>query len=345
MIFNKKKNIAKPKRSVPRKILNFFIGVFGVVVFLLIVAVGFMQTNTFRGWLKEKITTTVNDEINGNLSIGSVEGTILTSLFVNDISLTTGGDTLATVSKFGLKINPVELLLGRIYVRTLLLNSPKISLLQDKNGIWLTERLAKETEEIIEEKADSLKTEGESSFPFKIFINDISINNLSFVKKTFENRGTHKKYKIINTDDLEIDSMYFAAKVAADLNNNSFQLLIERLSGKTNTKSFRLRNLSGAFIIKPGFAQVGKLNVVTDSSNISISAQLDGINLFAPLDLKEFKNFPVKVSASAQPFNFDDLTSFLSATNILKGNVFFNLEANGKFGDFNINKLSAKINE
>ncbi|NOX17855.1 MAG: hypothetical protein GXO87_06185 [Chlorobi bacterium] len=72
---------------------------------------------------------------------------------------------------------------------------------------------------------------------------------------------------------------------------------------------------------------------------------MDGINLFAPLDLKEFKNFPVKVSASTQPFNFDDLTSFLSATEILKGNVFFNLDANGKFGDFNIDKLSAKINE
>jgi len=325
--------------------LNFFIGVFGVVVFLLIVALGFMQTNSFRGWLKEKVTETVNNEINGTLSIGSIEGTILTSLFINDISLSTKDDTLLTMSQFGLKINPVELLLGRIYVRTLFLNSPKISLLQDKNGIWSTEKLAKQTKEKEEEKIDSVKSNEKSSFPFKIFVNNISINNLSLVKKTFENQGSHKKYQIINMNDLEVDSMYFAAKVAADLNKNSFQLLIEKLSGKTNTQSFRLRNLSGAFVVKPGFAQVTKLNVLTDSSDISISAQLDSINLFAPLDLKTFKDFPVKVSAKAQPFNFDDLTSFLSATEILKGNVFFNLEANGKFGDFNINKLSAKINE
>lgn len=297
-----------------------------------------MQTSSFRGWLNSEITSLVAEETNGNLSIGRIEGTVLTSIFFHNVSLSIESDTLFSATRIGVKTNPLELLLGKIYIRDILINDAEINLLDDNQNRSPLDKLPRK----IDTGPDIVHIEQESpEFPFLIYVNNFSVSNLRMKKQAFRYLNSKNIYNTMEIDDLSVDSLYLTAKLAVDLNQNHFRLLIENLSAKPNLRNFQLNKLSGSFEISEKFAEVTDLKINAQNLNLDISARLDSINLFAPIDLEDFKNYPVRIDFSTKPFNFDALTSFIDATDILKGELDLELQAKGKFGDFGINKLSA----
>ncbi len=322
--------IIKPKRSLFRKIINVFIGIVLGIIILFVVLLGFTQTKTFRDYLRDKIVAEVNSSINGKLSIEKIDGTILTSVFLRNTILTTQGDTILNVKNAVVKINILQLMLKKIYIRNILLEDAKIKLLQDSKGTWNYANLIKPTEE------DTLK----SSFPFFIQANDIQIRNLNFTKQSHQFSGSTNSYQTANFDDLRINNLYLTAQAFIDIDNSNYLLMLNELSFKPNLKRFTLRNISGEFAVTKDFASVKKFIFITDSSDIRLDARLDSVNLFGDVELKDFKNYPVSIDLDASSLNFDDLSSFIGSTEILKGNPAVELKASGKFGGFNIQKLA-----
>ncbi|MBI1939750.1 MAG: hypothetical protein HYS25_16700 [Ignavibacteriales bacterium] len=319
----------KLKRSLFRKIINLFIGIFLGIVLLLVLFIGFSQTKTFRDFLRDKIISQVNSSINGKLSIGKIEGTLLTSVFLRSIILTTQGDTLLNAKNVVVKVNVLQLLLKKIYVRNILLEDVKVKLLQNEKGEWNFEKLAKPTEE------DTTK----SGFTFLIEVNDLQLRNIDLVKQTFENVNSQKKYQTANFGDLRIDNIYLTARAFIDIQNSDYLLQLKELSFKPNLNRFTLRNISGEFAVTKNFAGVKNFALITDSSDLRLNARIDSLNLFGNVALEDFKNYPISIDLDAASINFDDLSSFIGSTEILKGNPSAELKASGKFGGFKIEKL------
>lgn len=322
--------IEKPKikRSLFRKIINVFIAFFLGIVLISIILLGFTQTITFRNWLRDKVVTIANDELNGKLNIEKIDGTILTSIFLRNTSLTVDGDTLVFAKSIEIKTSPLQLLLKKIYFRKILFDGIKIKLLQDSTGQWNYAKLAKPSEE------DTT----ESSFPFTIQVNDFRLKEISLTQQTFENRGSKKIYDIINFDDLKIDNLFLSASAFIDIDNSDYLLQLKEFSFKPNLTRFALRNISGDFALTKDFVNVSNFAFITDSSDVRINARLDSLNLFGGVELEDFKNYPVTIELDASSFNFDDLSSFIGSTEILKGNPSLELKGHGKFGDINIDK-------
>ncbi|MEW6194435.1 MAG: AsmA family protein [Bacteroidota bacterium] len=326
-----KEQISPPKikRSLFRKIINTFIGIFLGVIFLSVILLGFTQTKTFRDYLRDTIVEEVNSSINGKLSIEKIEGTILTSVFLRNTTLTTSGDTLLSAHNVVVKINILQLMLKKIYIRNVLLENAKIKLLQDENGNWNYANLVKPTEE------DTAK----SSFSFFIEVNDLQLRNIDLVQQSNKYLGSTRNYQAINFDDLRISNLYLTAQAFIDIESSNYLLLLKELSFKPNLNRFTLRNISGEFAITKDFASVKHFALITDSSDVRLNARLDSLNLFGNVELEDFKNYPVSIDLDASSFNFDDLSSFIGSTEILKGNPSVELKASGKFGGFKIQKL------
>jgi len=335
-----KKKSTKYKRTVGRIIINTFIGIFGIVIFLLIISFGVMQTSTFRGWLKNKIISELNQSINGTVNISKIEGTILTSIYLKNISVSTGKDTLLKAKKINVNIKPVRLLIGQIYVDNLLLRNVDIALNETSPNNWNYENLIKkDTVRQYKTKPDTKK----SKSPFRLVLNNIDIKNLSFIKKTFKYQNSKAKYDIANFNDIDINNFNLKASFAADFNQSKFVLLVKSMSASPNLKHFNLKNINGLVEISKNYVHVKNLHILTDSSAVNLSARVDSLNLFTNFSLKDFKNYPVSCSLSAKPFNFSDITSFISATNILKGAINVNLDGSGEFGNLNIRTLTADL--
>ncbi|MEW6506601.1 MAG: hypothetical protein AB1432_02520 [Bacteroidota bacterium] len=319
----------KPKKPLFRKIINAFILFFLALIALAVLLLGFSQTGTFRKILKDRLTAEVNSSINGNLYIEKIDGTILTSIFLRNAMLTTQGDTLLKAEKIEIKISPLQILLKKIFFRKVLLENATIKLLQDENGKWNYDNLVKPTEE---------DTTG-SEFPYFIQANDIQLKNINLVQQSYSNLNSTRSYKTINFDDLRVNNLFLSAQAFFDIPNQDYLLVLKELSLKPNLTRFTLQNISGEFATSKEFTSVTNFAFITDSSDIRLDARIDSLNLFGGVQLEDFKNYPVSIHLDANSFNFDDLSSFIDATEILKGNPSLELKAKGKFGGFNIEKL------
>ncbi|HOI30649.1 MAG TPA: hypothetical protein PLZ15_12905 [Melioribacteraceae bacterium] len=320
----------KKKRSVFRRIINVFILFFLAVIFLLVLFLGFSQTGTFREFLRNTLISEISSSINGKLYIEKIEGTILTSIFLRNTVLTTSGDTLFTAKKIEIKTSPLQLLLKKIFFRKILIEDAKIKLLQDQDGNWNYEKLSPPSEE------DTAKSE----FSFYVQVNDLQLKNIAVIQQSYPNINSNAVYKTVNFDDLRINKLFLSAQAFIDIPNSDFLLVLNELSFKPNLNRFRLQNISGEFAVTKDFASVTNFAFITDSSDVRIDARLDSLNLFGNVELEDFKNYPLSINLDASSFNFDDLSSFIDATEILKGDPSIELKARGKFGGFSIEKLA-----
>ncbi len=327
----------KFERSLFRKILNGIIAFFAILIVIVLVFFGFTQTKSFRTYLRSQIIQNVNESVNGKLEIGKIDGSILTSLILRNVNLTTPTDTLFHARKIELKTSPLHLLLRKIYIRKFEIKNAKISLLQNKDGFWNYELLT-DTAAADSTTPDNEKKE-KQEFPFGIQINKLDLKNVAFVRRAKEYPVSNTLYNHVNFDDLKIDNLYLSAKFKADLKKQFVYLNLINLSGYPNFRFFHLRELSGNFAFTSKFAKVTDFNLITDSTNVKLSAKLKGLNLFGGPPLEKFSNYPMEINLNASKFYFDDLSTFIDATKILKGAVAVDFNAKGKFGNFNVNKL------
>ncbi|KAF0151277.1 MAG: hypothetical protein FD143_2082 [Ignavibacteria bacterium] len=316
------------KRSIFHKIVNSFISAFLILIIIILLVVGITQTSTFREFLRKKVISLVNEEINGRLNIEKINGTVLTSLSLRNTSLVADNDTLLLAENIEIKVSPAQLLFKRIHIRKVLLRDISINLLQNNEGKWNYEKLVKPAPE------DTSK----SAFSFVIQAPDIELRNISLRRQTFTNLGSRQIYNNINAEDLRIEELNFNAEVFADVENQNYLMILRELSFKPNLTRFNLRYISGEFAVTKDFASVNKFYFLTDSSEIKINARIDSLNLFGDAALRDFRDYPVTIEAKASPFNFDDLSSFIDATEILKGSPAFEIRAKGKFGAFRIER-------
>lgn len=330
-----KQKQSKIQRSLFHKIVNVFIGILFGLIILTIIVVGFTQTKTFREMLREKVIKLANEELNGKLNFESIDGTVLTSLFLRNVSIVVDNDTLLFARKIEVKTSPLQLLLKKIFVRQLLIDDVKIAMLQDQAGEWNFTKLIKPTPE------DTTK----SSFSFMIQANDIQFRNLSFIRQSYSNLKSRQVYSTMNTDDFRIDHLNFTAQAYADVQNSNYLLILKELSFKPNLTRFNLKYISGEFAVTKEFASVRNFYFLTDSSEVNINARLDSLNLFGNAHLQDYKNYPITFDAKAKSFNFDDISSFITSTEMLKGNLSLELKAHGKFGNFKIDKFTADFKE
>lgn len=335
-----KKKTKKVKRSLFHKIVNFFVAIAAAIIVLIVFFLGISQTSTFREYLREKIVDAVNSSISGNLYIGNIGGTLLTTLSLKEISLSdSSNSTIFYSDRIEIKINPFELLARKILLREIVIHDAEFSLLQNKNGQWNIATLSESVEE-----TKSLEPEESSDFPFIIQVNELNLDNLRFVVQTYENVGNNNVYRYINFNDLIIDKFNLSVKAIVDISNNNYSINIKRFSFSPNVERFKLQQLSGIFVYQNKDAIVKNFKLTSDDSNIKINARLDQVDFFNNFSLEKLQQTPADVEVELSPFVFDDLSSFLPVTNLLDKKVELYLKADGLYGNLNVEQLNVKLN-
>lgn len=299
-----------------------------------------MQTSSFRNWLKEEIVEAANSSINGELSIGQIRGTLLSSIYLDDLTLISKEDTIISAKTIGIKANPFELLFSRVYLREVIMYDVNLRIVEDSLGFSnISNLFAPDTSKEI-----SLEKEQSEPFPFTIFVNNLEFKNLNFIRKTYEYRNTNANYLHFNPDDINISELNIKAKLVANLKQQEARLVIDDLSGNPNLSRFKLNEFNGGFTITSKFAEINYLNLKTNFVDLSIKTKIDSINLFGDLDLVEFEKYPIRLDFKAENYNFADLSSFLDDTEFLKGSASLSLTADGYFGNLNIRELNLDYN-
>ena len=327
-----KKEKPKIQRSLFRKIVNGFILFFAGVVFLLLLLFGFSQTSTFREILRTKVIAIADSSLNGQVNIGKIEGTIFTSLFLNDVSLKVKDDTLFSAKSIQVKISPLQLMLKRIYFRSVRIINANVALLQNADSTWNYTNLVPPSEE----------DTSSSTFPFVFYVNNLSLENLNFRQQTYSERGSEEIYPMFNDADLRVENINLSARAVIDLKTPDYLLVIRDFSFSPNITNVALKKFAGEFEISKDFASIKDFNIVTQQSDISLSLRADNFHLFSGFDMDSLKTAPIRVKLKAAPFNFDDLSAFIESTDLLKGEVGVSLNAEGSLSSLDIEHLATE---
>ncbi len=333
----------KAKIGLLHRLFTYFAYTLGVFALLIAAIFGFSQTSTFRDYLKDKVIQEANSTLNGTVFIENIDGTIFTSLFLREVSLVKN-NTPFYAKKIVVKTSPLQLLLGKIYFRNVELQDVSLELIQNEDSSWNYSNIMREDSTAEVTKIDSNKISGEP-FPYTIEVNELSLKNIRFVRKTFDNINNEEITNQINFENIVIDSLYLDCSLLANLARNEFEVDINRLSFSPNVENFTLNKLAGEFYINPKFAEVKELVLLTNKTDVKLSARLDSLNLFGDIELEDFKDYPLQLELESDSFFFDNLSSFITDIDFLKGIPSVYLSADGIFGDININELNVTYNE
>lgn len=321
------------RRRIFRYSVNTFLYLFIFITLLLLFTFIISQTNAFKNWLKDQIVEIVNAEINGKVSIGKIGGTIFTSLELDDVTLTTtNNDTVASFTSLLVKTSPLKLLFKDIYVRKIELKNVYFNLVEESDGEL---NLLK-----IFPTSDEPDDTTSSEFPFTITVAELDIINLNFNFQNFENRGSTKNYKSLYLDDFRIADLNLSLSAFANISKTDVRLNISRFDFKPNLDFFELENFSGNFLLTQNAAMIDNLNIKSQNTNLNLSAAISGVDFIKNFSAEDLGKADLRLDLNIENFNFNNLTTFVEATDFLHGNVSGVVQASGNLNNLNVDKLN-----
>lgn len=318
----------KKKKSLFRKIVNVFLYIFIGLFVIILLALGFTQTSTFRNILRENVVDIVNKELNGTLSIGKIEGTIFTSLILKNVSINMKEDTLFKAGLVEVRTSPLQLLFKRIYVRKVEIRDASIRLVADSKGVWNISKLF----------PPSVEDTTTSSFPFTISAPDIKLVNTDFSMQNFDKVASRRLYDTLYMKDFRAKDIYVSVGVWGDIDNDSYEVNIKNISMQPNLNNFALKKFTGNLTVNRKEILVEGMNVYTSLSKFKIDASVKNFNLFDSTD--NFNKADLKLTMVADKFDFRDAAVFSPSMNMFKGQIYSKLEASGSTKKLNLENIT-----
>lgn len=327
------KKIIGKGRKVLRLGVNIFVYTFVGIFMILLLLFGVSQTSIFKNWLRETIVETVNEQINGKLSIEKLEGTIFTSLIIKNVTLTSQQkDTVIQAGQIELKTSPLKLLFKNIYVRKFELRDANIKIVKESDGeLNLLKIFPPSTE-----PEDSTSAE----FPFTIEVADFGLKNIDFSIQNYDKVGSKEFYKSLNSEDLRIENLDVSLNAFADLNKYEYKVAIKNVSFSPNFQIFNLKHLDGTFLLTRNTVGINKLRVETDQSDFELSLGIVGIDILEDFSKEKLSEASMRFTVIADRLNFDDLITYFPSLNSLNGTISTELEGKGTINDLNIKTLN-----
>ncbi|MCA0445518.1 MAG: translocation/assembly module TamB domain-containing protein [Bacteroidetes bacterium] len=297
------------------------------------------QTDWFKNQLKEAITRFSNENINGVLNIGSIEGNFISRVTLNKVSLISAkGDTLVSAKSIQLRYMPLFALFGNINISSLTLSDPDIRMEADSAGNLNLADLIKPS------PPDTVEKPGFDLSEWRIRVKAFSIENGTFTFSDQSRTIEEQPAGIWNYQDFKINNLNFF--LSASLNSEqSSSLIIRKFSFDEQNSGFSLKNIDLNLAIDKQTAKLNYLTVITDSSKIGLSAVL---------------NFPRKIKADStladnflqanmvaevklDRFTFSDLTCFIPVVDMLRGTVSGQVRASGTLDSLHAEQVELEI--
>lgn len=324
-------------RRIGRVIRRILLFLLLFLVFLSLAILGLMQTKTFRHWLGGQILSFVNKELEATIEFSDMGGNLLTGLTFDDVRLMTQGDTLLYARQLSVRYDLAPLLNNTIAVNRIYLDSPVIRMLRNRtDSTWNFEHIAK----------PSTDTTTSSPFNWTINLRNLTISNGTLLM--IDSTAPTPVYAVsseehLNLSNMQLDSLNLSLTALAQFAKNDHALTINRITFKDHNSSFALRHLAGKVNIDTTHTEVFDMQIITNRTNLRMSAQLEDLNLLNNTDPVNWENTPVQAMLYADSVSALDLRYFMPDLDFLNGSVALDLDAEGTYGNLAIKHMEVAL--
>ncbi len=261
----------------------FFLG----IIFLLLLVTLLIQTSPVKNKIARIAENQAAKFINGDLTIGRIDGNFFSSLSLENVLLTYENDTVAFIEELAANYNLWSLTNGTLDIQSAAIDKPYFFVKQYKDSTWNVQKLMKPTPE----KTDTATSGGMDVIlkNFNIIDGNIKINALDTVFP--------RQVQNLNTD---LSLRMVGDRQTADLNNFTFS---------TVNPDFNVNQLNLDFLRDSDHIEVNDFLLKTTENQITGSAEFEtepykkGKAHFetTALQLAEFKYFIADFNLPAKP--------------------------------------------
>ncbi len=326
------------------KFLGWFI--LGIIVLLLLVAL-LIQTSP----VKNKIASIAENQaakfLNGNLTIGRIDGNFFSSLSLEDVLLTYENDTVAYIKELAANYNIWSLVNGTVEVQSAAVNEPYFFLEQYPDSTWNFEQLVKPAPET----TDTTTSGGIDVIlkNFKIIDGNIKINALdTVIPQRVQNLNTSLSFRMSGDRQTAELKSFTLSTIKPDFNLEQLQLSFLRDSDYVELNDFLLKTnenqLTGSANFETEPYKKGSAHFETTALQLSefeyfipdfklpakpivkLDASLDKDSAYVDIDLKD-QNQQILVDAS-----FGNLVKYLTGDST----VMLSYDVNGKLDNIEL---------
>jgi len=323
----KKKN-TKKKRTPLQKTVNVFLyaGIVLLVLFMIFFAIS--QTAFFRDKLRNYVVEKVNDSINGKISIAKLEGTIFTTVILDNTVVTVDNNTLLNAQRIEIKTSPLAIFLKMIHFREISISNADVRFIEDSTGMLNISRLAKSTSN------DTTS----STFPFRIVVSDLLLNNVNLTFQNYKNINSTAVYDSLNLSDFRARNINLKLVAVIDISKDDFSADLRHLSFTPNLSHFDLKSISGKLRASKDGLQANGLKILTANSEINVNGQMKGHNIFEKTNSSDLKKSQVTANLEAN-VNLQDLGNFVPVFKNSIGNAEVKTKVSGVMDDISVREL------
>ena len=243
-----------------RKLLKILL--YSGVAFLLLALVAYVARNPVRDALVRGLNAVVSSSLQGSLHIGTLRGTLLTSLILQDVVVRDQHDNvLAQVDAVRLAYNPLLLLQGQLLISRVRLTRPRLTLIQHADGSWNISRLVPpgppEPASPPEEPMSGL------SLPFAVVVERVRIQDGAMALQTAALPGVQQ----VNGLQMEL---------RGSLGPQGFRVTLNQLTARALPADVELRTLRAAVRSSAGTLHIDALRLQTATTLITADGLLPG---------------------------------------------------------------------
>lgn len=325
-------------KKVPAYVLKYTRGTLYVILSLVVALLVFSQTSLFRSILKDELTSILNNTFRGKVTIGSIDGTLVTSLIVHDIRVADSANTeIATIKRIEVYPKLLEFFRNRINVDKIVIDGMTADLVTDSNGVLnIVKILPKPSEK---KEADTVS----KPFPYLIKAGTFEFTNsrLNFRKWNFTD--TSAAYESLNMDDMRVRNIDIKLNdILIDIAKNSYQITFSRFGLEPNLLNTPKLSVEGGIEIEGRSIDINELKLKTAKSDVLLDYHTRELNIFDNFTTDSLEKADFVLTMVATPFHFADLTSVVKGFDLIKGPVELNFEASGNFINTDIKELELK---
>ncbi len=230
-----------------------------ITIFIGVVVIALLATRTviFHDWLRRYVTSEIASVLNGDVSIGRLNGNLLTGVELDDVRIMQAGKPVVLIRNVGLRYNVIDFITTGIVIDSVRITQPRITLVRSRDG-WNVASLVK-----------AQRQEADRQGPARtIRIAEIGVSDGAVTIDDQAAGGTSSAVRLpasIDRIDLAGSYAYEPVRMTIRLGHVSF---------RASRPDLALNSLSGQISVRNDDVFLEKLAVRTAESSVLIDGEI-----------------------------------------------------------------------
>ena len=237
-----------------RRVLQVVAFVGTLMIGVLAVALIVSQTPWFRDWLRRYIVRESKQYLNGQLTIGTLDGNLLFGADLSNVAVDVSGERVVSVKGLQLDYRVFTLISNGLTLQQIKIDQPVLQVERDSNG-WNLARLVKQQEQ-----------EADRQGPMRpISLPSIEISDASVSIKDSLTSGVTLPQRI---DDVDVKAQFEYAPV-------HYSLTLDHVSFSGRSPSLSLHDLTGKLAVRDDNLYLQDVKLRTSETSVTLNGVVE----------------------------------------------------------------------